>query len=640
MAGVLIRMKLRIIRNSMTGGKAAWMIIGAVLGVVFAAATIALALARLDAPGLIADLLATTYLIWMLGWMVGPLWGGSAVLRADHFTLLPLPRRKLAVGLLAAAFVGMTTAVTALAFLSLIVYGIRLGVGPALVSIPAAAAELVFVVLLSRVTYAVFGAVASSRFGAAVTGVLFAAMLVLTQSGWMLIVAVAYSRVLHTGFSTAVSVAVRAIPSSWGVVAVDAAGHGRWLQSLGALVGLIALCGLLLLGWGRALATARHDRSVVRGSSRKPVPSSGPYAGATGAVLRKELRTWLRDPQRITTGTVPIAWALGTALLPLTFDAKILLPWAGPSLPLMAVASAYNLYSQDGTALWLTLMTGSQRADIRGRQWAYLALFGPLTVAVSVVFTIWGGYTWAWPWVAALVPSLLGGGIGLMSYASVAALVPGPDAHKRPDNPLDRADTTGQSNVLFWVALVPALPAVTVVILGLALSNPVLLWLGGPIGLVTGVVLAWWLGRVAIKRLTARGPDLLFLMRTGRSSRPEPRTGTGAAQAKPEVSRREAVISVLSWIFGSLTFFPQGLVPLIFLIIGAPVKSWFLALYLPHALSWVTVFVMILIGTVLYSQAIRITVKGGRSQRATQLGTGGSGTLDPSGNDHKEFESV
>src|SRR5262249_36021697 len=151
------------------------------------------------------------------------------------------------------------------------------------------------------------------------------------------------------------------------------------------------------------------------------------------------LRTWLRDPQRITMASQPVAWALGTALLPLTFNAKNLLPWAGPALPLMAVAATYNLYGHDGTALWLTQMTGSERQDIRGRQWAYLLLFGPLTIAVSIAFTVWSGYTWAWPWIAALVPALLGGGIGIMAYASVAALVPGPDAHKRPDNPLEGA---------------------------------------------------------------------------------------------------------------------------------------------------------------------------------------------------------
>lgn len=629
-------MKLRIIRNSMTGGKAAWMIIGAVLGVVFAAATVALPFAELGTPSLTTDLLSTTYLIWTLGWVVGPLWGGSAVLRVDQFALLPLPRHKLALGLLATAFVGITTVVTTLAFLSLVVHGVRTGVAPALVAVPATAAQLAFVVLLSRVSYALFGAVASSRFGAAVTGVLFAAMLVLTQSGWMLIVAVTDSRVLESDFSTFVSTSVRVLPSGWGVVAVDAAGRGDWWQSLGALAGLLVLCVLLLLGWSRTLGHARHDRSVFRGSIRSATPARGPYSGVTGAVLRKELRTWVRDPQRITMAVTPVAWALGTVLLPLTFGTKALLPWAGPVLPVMAVTSAYNLYSQDGTGLWLTLATGSQRADIRGRQWAYLLLFGPLTVAVSIAFTAYSGYSWAWPWIVALVPALLGGSVGLMAHTSVTALVPGPDAHKRPDNPLERADTTGPSNLLFWVAFLPALPAAATVALGTALDNSVLRWLGAPVGVATGVLLAWWLGGIAADRLTANGPELLSLMRTGRAG---PGAGAGT-RAKPVLTKREERLAGLSWLFGSLALFPQGLVPLLFLITDTSGKSWFLALYMPHAWPWVVVVVMISIGTVLYTQAIRLSSgKTSQNRRARSPETGGEAT-EPPGADHKELESI
>ncbi|NGO70082.1 hypothetical protein [Streptomyces boncukensis] len=642
MAGVLIRMKLRIIRNSMTGGKAAWMVIGGVFGIVFAAATIALAFARLDTPGLTADLLATTYLLWMLGWMVGPLWGGSPVLRVDQFALLPLERRRLALGLLAAAFVGITTVVTALAFLSLVVHGIRTGAAPALVSVPAAAAQLVFVVLLSRVTHALFGAVAGSRFGAAITGVLFAGMLVLTQSGWMLIVAVAYSRVLENGFSTFVSTAVRVLPSGWGVVAVDAAGRGDWWQSLGALAGLLALCALLLLTWSRALNRPRQGRSVVRGSARGAPPARGLYSGTTGAVLRKELRTWLRDPQRVTMAVTAVAWALGTALLPLTFAAKGLLPWAGPALPVMAAVCAYNLYSQDGTSLWLTLTTGSQRADVRGRQWAFVLIFGPITTAVSIAFTAYSGYSWAWPWVAALAPALLGGSVGLMAYASVTALVPGPDAHKRPDNPLERADTTGQSNALFWVALVPALPAAAAVTTGTLLDSPALRWLGAPIGVATGVLLARWLGRIAADRLTANGPELLFLVRTGRPDSPtktadEPGVG---ARAKPVLTKRQEATVVLSWIFGSLALVPQGLLPLLFLLSGQQAKSWFLALYLPHPWSWVCAAVMIPIGLALYTRAIRLSSGRSRRPRNGQSPEADGEVADPPGTDHKEPEPV
>ena len=52
------------------------------------------------------------------------------MLRAEHFALTPVPPRRLAVGLLGAAFAGIATAVTLLAFISLVVFGARLGVLP------------------------------------------------------------------------------------------------------------------------------------------------------------------------------------------------------------------------------------------------------------------------------------------------------------------------------------------------------------------------------------------------------------------------------------------------------------------------------------------------------------------------------
>ncbi|MEU3454329.1 hypothetical protein ABZ671_12105 [Micromonospora sp. NPDC006766] len=638
MAGVLIRMKLAITRNSMTGGKAAWMITGGTVGLLFAAATIWLTFVDIAKPGVLGDLLACVWVMWLLGWLVGPLWGSSAVLRADHFALLPVPRRKLAVGLLGAAFVGITTAVTALAFVSLITYAAHLGVVPALIAVPAAAGELVFVVLLSRVAYALFGFVATSRLGAAVTGVLFAAMIVLAQSGWMIIVAISYSDVLSTGFSSTFSTTLRWIPSSWGVVAVDAAGHGDWLLVLGALAGLAVLSGLLLLIWAATLGTPRRARVTIRGTRHATVPTGGLFAGPTGAVFRKELRTWWRDPLRTTTATVPIAWALLTALLPLTFDAKALLPWAGPAVALFAITSAGNLYSQDGTALWQTITTGTHHADVRGRQWAYLAVFGPISIALSIGFTIWSGYAWAWPWVAATVPALLGGGAGLISYASVAAMVPGPDAHKRPDNPLERADTTGQSNLLFWIGLIPAAPALTAVLLGDRFDLPVLRWAGGPIGLATGVALAWWLGSVASRQLAATDAEMLHIMRTGR------KTAAGRAAAaggtKAEMSKRDSAIVGLCWGGGSILLFPQGLVPLVFILTGVDVKVWFLAMYLPPLWGLPVAGVSIVIGIFLYSQAIRITVRNRTTQREAAAARGRDEAAGADPEQHHEVEFV
>jgi ABC-2 type transport system permease protein len=609
-------MKLAIIRNSMTGGRAALMITGGVLGLLCAATTIWLSLVDPPGPGVVPDLLATAYLVWLLGWVVGPVWGASSVLRVEHFALLPMSRRQLAVGLLGAAFVGVTTAVTALAFLSLVVYGIRLGVLPALVAVPAAALQLVLVVLLSRASYSVFGLLARGRVGSAFTGLLLAAFLVLTQSGWIVVVAIAYSQVLTTGFPSGYSTVVRAVPSGWGVVAVESIHHGQWWPAVGLLVAMIALIGLLLLGWSRTLGSFRHGRATIRGSRHAPVATHPVLAGRTAAVVGKELRTWWRDPARTQTLAIVLGWALGTALLPLTLGWTAALPWAGPAMALMAATVACNLYAEDGTALWLTLQTSTEKADLRGRQWAYLLVFGSLTVAVTVGFTLWSGYTWAWPWVLALVPALLGGGVGLAAYTSVVALAPGPDAHRRPDNPLEHAETPWQSQVLFWVGLLPPIPAVVIVILGTVFDNAALLWAGGPIGLVTGIFLGWWLGRVAINRLRAKGPEMLFLMRTGRAETTVAAAAPEVDVPKVELSRRESLVAVLSWILGPLCLFPQGVVPVVILLADADLKLWFLALYFPDPLRWPVAILMVLLGIYLLHHAIRLTIKSSRPPAA------------------------
>jgi ABC-2 type transport system permease protein len=602
-------MKLAIIRNSMTGGRAALMITGGVLGLLVAATTIWLSLVDPSGPGVVPDLLATAYLVWLLGWVVGPVWGASSLLRVDHFALLAVPRRQLAVGLLGAAFVGVTTAVTALAFLSLVVYGIRQGPLPTLVAVPAAALQLVLVVLLSRASYSVFGLIARGRFGSAFIGLLLAAFLVLTQSGWIVVLALAYSEILTTGFPSEYSTVVRAIPSGWGVVAVESAHNGQWWRVVSLLVAMVALIGLLLLGWSRTLGSFRHGRATIRGSNHAPVATGPLLAGRTAAVVGKELRTWWRDPARTQMLTIVLGWALGTALLPLALGWNGVLPWAGPGMALMAATVACNLYAADGTALWLTLQTSTEKEDVRGRQWAYLLVFGPLTVAVTVGFTLWSGYTWAWPWVFALAPALLGGGMGLAVFASILALVPGPDAHKRPDNPLEQAETPWQSQVLFWVGLLPPVPAVVTVVLGTVYDNAALLWAGGPVGLATGVLLGWWLGRVGINRLRAHGPEMLFLMRTGRASKT---TTVKVDVPKAKLTRRESLVAVFSWILGPLCLFPQGVMPVVILLADADLKLWFLALYFPDPLRWPGAILMVLLGTFFLYQAIRLTIKNSR----------------------------
>lgn len=192
---------MAVMRHSMGGTKGTLMATGVVLGLGLAAGTVWLATLRSDHPTALADVLAVVFALWTLGWVLGPLSGGGApVLRASHFALLPISRLRLAVGLLGASFVAVTTAITLLAFAGLAVYAARLGVGPTVVALPAVALQLSFAILLSRVAVALFGEVAKSRLGGALAGVTQGALMVVAQSGWMVIVAVDQFRLLRTGF--------------------------------------------------------------------------------------------------------------------------------------------------------------------------------------------------------------------------------------------------------------------------------------------------------------------------------------------------------------------------------------------------------------------------------------------------------
>lgn len=592
----MIRMKAVVLRRSLTGGKATWTVVGGVVGLALAVVTLGLGLSFPGEPRLAGDLLAAAFLMWTLGWVVGPVVGGAPVLRPEQFALLAVPRGRLAVGLLASAFVGVTTAVTLVAFAGLVGYAARLGVLPALVAVVAAAGQLVLAVLLSRVAAALFAAVARSRTGAGIVGLIFGVMLTLAQSGWMLIVAINVSGVLTGGLPAGLSAAMRAAPSGWGVVAVEAAARGEWAVVAGALGGLLLLILALLFGWSRTLDGSRTIRVTVRGSAGAAPARGGIFAGRTGGVLRKELRTWARDPVRIQNIVAPVAVAVGTALLPLTFGSKDLLPWAAPLLAVLAAATASNLYAQDGTALWLTLLTGTERADVRGRQWAFLLVFGPITLAVAVAFTAWSGLGWAWPWVFALTPAMLGGGAGLMALVSVTVPAPGPDAHRRSDDPLEHGDTAGQANLTFWAGLLPGLPPAGVVLAGVLTGNDLLLWAGVPVGIGTGVLLAWGFGRLAWRRLAGYGGELLFLFRTGR---PE---GSKAGAAKGG----NALVGVY-WTLGAIALLPQGIMPVVVKLGDLGFRSWFLALYVPGPLQWPVAIAMIVIGCLFCHRAIKLS---------------------------------
>ncbi|MFG1612264.1 hypothetical protein ACGFI3_05875 [Nonomuraea wenchangensis] len=581
----MVRMRLALMRNSLRGDNASNLYTGVSLGLILAFGTIAVAV-------LWPAYLPITLAVWLSGWIFGPIFigGGNEALRPEYFSMLPATPGRIAMALLAGAFAGPAPVVNLVALLSLPVYGWRFGPAGVLIGLVAAVATLVTMVMVSRVIVALIGLFVRSRATAAAVGILTGTAIGLCSNGWALLVALG-------GSDTAVwsEVLVRALPSGWGVAAVEAS----WPLALAILAGNAGVIALLLAAWSALLS--RRVVSAARGGvpPRRGTPRPFPATSGARVAAAKELRAWWRDLVRIQLLATAFAYAVVTPLLLVTIDVWVMFPFAGLIAIVMAAASSANLYGADGTALWLTLMTpGAERADVRGRQLAWFLIVGPAAVALSLAGTFVSGETWAWPWVLGLLPALLGGGAGVIVLLAVTSLVPGTDPHKRGGNPLSTgADETAETS-LAWLVLV-AVPATALPTAGAILLDP---WAGIATGVLTGVLCAWGFGRIAYRRLESHGIELLNLMKHG----PAPKADKPTTADLPIQHRIGVTICyTIAW----LPLFPQGLVPMVMKIIGIQDRSWFLALHLPPIWQWPTIIFMIALGLLMYGYAVLIPMR-------------------------------
>ncbi|MEV4221080.1 hypothetical protein [Nonomuraea sp. NPDC049725] len=570
-AVTLVRMKVAILRHSLTGQRGTMAVSAGSVGALLAAGTIYLAF--LD-----GDWLAAAFAVWMLGWIIGPVFsgGGDETLRPEFFSLLGLPPHRLAAGLLVSAFVGVAPAVSLLALTGLVVLGVREGAGPALVAVPAVVLQLAVFVLLSRVAVGVLGIALRSRVGAIGAGLVNGAILAFLGQGWVFAVAL--------GQAEGIPPIVRYLPSGWGVLAVQ----GDYL----ALAAMAVLIALLLGAWAALLSRrAGAERASTRG--RRPMRA----ATALDAVLAKELRTWSRDLVRTHQLTFALAYGVFFAAAPLVLGWTGMLPWAAPIFIVMAAAMTANLYGADGTALWLSVMTPGS-SDVRGRQLAWLVTVTPVAAVLVVALTAVNGGPW--PMIVALSVALLGGGAGLVPLVSVYALVPGTDPQKRGGNPLRTSEDDGALTGLAYLMMV--LVAASGVPAGVAAA--LWGWPGVAVGVATGAACLWWFGALAERRLAAQGPELLHMMRTGR--RPAAEGKASSAFALPDMPKVQRAVVITCVSLGAIPLIPQGILAAVFVANGQLGHSWFLATHMAPGLRYPTAAVMIALGLAMYGTGLGI----------------------------------
>ncbi|HEY7143944.1 MAG TPA: hypothetical protein VH637_06825 [Streptosporangiaceae bacterium] len=494
MVHLLTGLRRTIVRHQLARANQAALIATAVLVLASALGTGWLGLAGYPSVAAGTSVLALAFALWLGGRVAQAALAGDPVLRPEMFSLLPLSRRRLAFSLLVTGALDPAGLFIAIAFAALIAFGARLGAGPAATG--AAAVILLFALSSVAGTAAAAALGPGSRRGHD-TGTIVVAVAIsaLAVAGTLLPVLVS---ALRRGSAPYLAAGLRALPSGWGPAAVEAAARADWPAAAGYLAGLAALTGAVAGCWpwvlSRRMAGAgRPARAGHRhAGGRRLLPAT-----PAGAVAAKELRIWLRDPVRLTCLLIALTVGAAACAIPrLTSGTTLLLPYAGIATAWIAGACACNLYGSDGTSFWLTVMTpGAARADIRGRQAAWLLIVAPYAIAVTAGGTALSGQHGAWPWVLAVLPALLGGSAGLAPLTSVVSVQP--------------LDETGSPTpawslqvhvALLAVALTAAVPA-AILVAGQAWRQDWLTWAAVPAGVLTGLALAGWLGGLAVRRL-------------------------------------------------------------------------------------------------------------------------------------------
>ncbi len=445
----------------------------------------------LAAPSARADVLLLVLAVWLAGRVVGPiLSSGAAVLRPEYFTLLPLDRRRLGLGLLASVFVGVGAAVTAAGMLAVVGYAVLGGGGAVmfaavLVGLLGAALLLVLIVATSRVAYALLGAAMGSRVGVEFAAIQYGLLIASLFAGW-LVISPAVSAVpvfLRDGLAGPAVAVLGRLPTGWPLQAVDAAAAGDpaavlgWLGALGGLAALAVLAAVSLLT---------------------------PYVGNRTARRRLEVRS-------------SIWFGVFLAVYGVVAGIPQLAAAAGVAVALMVALSGANLFGQDGTALWQLVVGQSPRAvraDIRGRQLGLVVAFGlPAVTLSALLIVLTGGYDITIP-VLAVIVALLGAGSGVAVVLSVEGVTPGVDPHRRV-NATDAGENALAIQVALHATLLLVAPVVVMAV-PLALGAVLPAWFGAAtlvVAVLDAFLVGWVGGRIAAHRLGSRLPETFARLR-------------------------------------------------------------------------------------------------------------------------------
>jgi ABC-2 type transport system permease protein len=531
-----VRLKLRLMRNGFRGQP--WKVIAFVFSLLFG-----LPFAFIAGVGLAASGSASAeagYVVAVasgaavvLAWTLVPLlfFGVDETLDPARFALLPIPRRTLALGMVAATFIGVPAVLTLVTTSGLIVAAaFRFRALETLAAAVGVVGGLTIGILASRAVTSAFAALLRSRRVRDLAAVLLALLATsIAPIQWAVIAAVergtkdqairAAEIISWTPFGAPYALPFDVAARNWALVG-------------GRLAIMLATIVLLLAWWSRTLESAMLDTSsggAVRRKSRRsggavrtllPVVARVGDRGPFAAILARETRFWWRDGRRraalvsilVASAVLPLALSLGAGSEGINFSgglSALAFTFAVTMAGTMGGMLLGNQFGYDGSAYAANLLShvrGSTELRARAAAAALVAL--PAQIAVVVAVVVFSDRLPYLPAGLGILAASFGAALAAAALLSVLAAYPMPDTA----NPFAMNTGTGSAKGLLSVlALVATFVFCSPMLVAVHLLGGSAGWSWAllAIGLGYGLGSAWLGTYIAGDRIDRRGPELL-----------------------------------------------------------------------------------------------------------------------------------
>lgn len=537
-----VRLKLRVLGNNFRGQawRVALFVVGVLFGLWFAAGGFLL----LAAPGLADEpryaLMAAAFGggVLTLGWLLLPLvfFGVDETLDPARFALLPLSRRTLVTGLLAAALISVPAVATVLTVTGLVVTAAALGGWAAgLVGALGVVAGVLVCVAGARAVTSAFATMLRSRRVRDLAAVLLAVLAAML--GPLQLFVLAAVRQADWDRLTGVARVVGWTPfgAPW-TAGIDMA-QGRAGAAVVKLLIGVATLGVLLFWWSRSLESAmvgaasagpaKTPRGTLGGAVAQLFPRAVGWARRDrfGALVARECRYWWRDARRranlITVAVVgvfvPVMVNLGGVSFSTEAGTSFGESAADPSPVLVSISMVFvgvlasvtlaNQFGFDGSAYAANVVAGVPgRVELRARMAAFSLYVVPILLVVAVVLaTVLGRPEWLGVMAGGLFAAY-GCGLAINGFISVLG------AYSLPETSNPFAMNTGAGiakSLLTLLSMISSVVAAVPFVVAAALLGDVWLWLALPVGLAYGAGAALLGAYLAGDALDRRQPELL-----------------------------------------------------------------------------------------------------------------------------------